>query len=368
MKTSQNIQPSTEGFFTAHRTLIIFTLLFLNCSFSTAFQRYKNAGEDPGSNCSECHGDFTGDVSTKGSVFPESNKHEMHRDGNYMNSDCDLCHTSGDNRNPYIGSSNGASGEGLGCAGCHDGVGLRAHHAINNVVITNSVISGEVTCYTCHTNDVTPPAEGIDPPYYGVATDSNVDNSCNDVAAANTNENWTIGDFVGLDNDGDNLYDLADFDCGPPYHIVGIEVLEITISNEPQTLTTGIITTLSQTNVIESTVVGTDITGTTLYSEFIDYNVIPQGDLTAVERVPGGSIANGETVLVSYKTGNNVQVSWKTVGGRTDMLQASAELTNTFSDVGSSVTNSGTALLTNSVVEVGGAGNTNRFYRIRYAP
>jgi hypothetical protein len=33
------------------------------------------------------------------------------------------------------------------------------------------------------------------------------------VATANLNENWSTGDFLGLDNDGDNLYDTSDPDC-----------------------------------------------------------------------------------------------------------------------------------------------------------
>jgi hypothetical protein len=48
-------------------------------------------------------------------------------------------------------------------------------------------------------------------------------NATNAVQTANSNENWSVGDFLGLDNDGDNLYDLADFDCGPPYRVVSVQ-------------------------------------------------------------------------------------------------------------------------------------------------
>ena len=199
-----------------------------------------------------------------------------------MDADCGLCHT-GNDRNPLLDSSDGIDGNGLGCNGCHEALGLRAHHAANGVT----------SCAGCHPGDGPPPAEGIDPPYYGVTDygNHNVDNSCNNLAAANTNENWTIGDFVGLDNDGDNLYDLADFDCGPPYRIVDVEIV-----------------------------------------------------------------------------GNDVHVSWETVGGRQEILQATSILTNSFSDAGSVITNSGTAFTTNSTIEVGAASNAERFYRIRYAP
>ena len=59
---------------------------------------------------------------------------------------------------------------------------------------------------------------------------------CNPVQDSGTNENWTIGDFEGLDNDGDLAYDVAaDSDCvlnqppvsdpnGPYNGIVGVAV------------------------------------------------------------------------------------------------------------------------------------------------
>ncbi len=117
---------------------------------------------------------------------------------------CNLCHTSGDQRDPYIGSSTGtANNSGLGCTGCHEAAGLRAHHKLNGVS----------TCYYCHSL-ATPPDENVNPPYYGTA-DTRANHAENGALASNTNENWTIGDYVGLDNDGDDLYDLADYSCGP---------------------------------------------------------------------------------------------------------------------------------------------------------
>jgi hypothetical protein len=132
-----------------------------------------------------------------------------------MNTQCNLCHTTGDNNNPFIKSSDGtANNLGLGCRGCHNGDGLRAHHAINGIS----------ECAECHEEDGIPPAEDVQPPYYGTV-DTNVDDPCNGVLALNVGENWTTGnDFIGTDNDGDNLYDLADFDCAP-YQIVNIETV-----------------------------------------------------------------------------------------------------------------------------------------------
>jgi hypothetical protein len=120
-----------------------------------------------------------------------------------MNTECDLCHTSGDGRNPFIGSSDGTGNNpGLGCTGCHVEFGLRAHHAVNSIT----------QCAGCHPNDPTPTPENTIPAYYGTA-DTNVDMPCNPDPQANINENWTIGDFEGIDNDGDNLYDGNDPDC-----------------------------------------------------------------------------------------------------------------------------------------------------------
>jgi hypothetical protein len=80
---------------------------------------------------------------------------------------------------------------------------MRLHHAANGVDI----------CANCHDPGETAPSEGTKPPYYGTV-DTKVNNPCNPIQAANTNENWSVGDFLGVDNDGNNLYDAADPACG----------------------------------------------------------------------------------------------------------------------------------------------------------
>ena len=169
--------------------------LALLASDANAYQRYN-------SGCQTCHGSFTGSTSPKGTVFPSGNKHEMHRSSNAMGTACNLCHRSDDGRNPYLSSSDGtATNSGLGCTGCHNAAGLRAHHASNGVSV----------CAGCH-GAGSPPAENDKPAYYGTQ-DTRANNSCNSIAQANLNENWTIGDFLGLDNDGDDLYDASDPNC-----------------------------------------------------------------------------------------------------------------------------------------------------------
>jgi hypothetical protein len=58
-----------------------------------------------------------------------------------------------------------------------------------------------------------PPVESTKPPYYGTSA-TKANNACNPVAQANVNENWSLGEFDGLDNDGNNLLDGADPACG----------------------------------------------------------------------------------------------------------------------------------------------------------
>lgn len=183
------------------------------CNTSQAYQRYN-------SGCQNCHGAFTGNTSPQGTAFPSGDKHRMHRNSANMGTSCVLCHTTGDGDDPYIGSSDGVTGganpiTGMGCSGCHVGSGLRRHHAA----------TGTTACYGsatgCHgTVPETAPAENVFPYYYGKTTYTKCNNPGNTALVSNTNENWSVGDFIGLDNDGNNLYDVADFAIGGRYQIL----------------------------------------------------------------------------------------------------------------------------------------------------
>jgi hypothetical protein len=120
-----------------------------------------------------------------------------------MNTECDLCHSSGNQNNPFIGMSDGTDmNPGIGCTGCHDAVGLRAHH-------TNA---GIMSCVGCHPNDPPPDPENISPPYYDTF-DTNAGDPCNSEPLFR--ENYSLDEPPkGLDNDGDLVYDGADTDCG----------------------------------------------------------------------------------------------------------------------------------------------------------
>jgi hypothetical protein len=189
--------------------IIALVTLAVWASQADAYERY-NGG------CQNCHGSFTDGISPTGSVIPSNDKHTMHRSASNMNTECNLCHTSGDGRDPFIGSSDGtADNPGLGCVGCHGrledegndsvsnglGAGLRQHH-----------FNAGIFCGGCHSDsdpaNYKPAGEDVLPPYYGTA-DTAVDDPCNSSGF----ENWTSGDFWGLDNDGDLLYDGDDPDC-----------------------------------------------------------------------------------------------------------------------------------------------------------
>ena len=106
--------------------------------------------------------------------------------------------------NPWLDMSDGsANNPGEGCSGCHEPRGLREHHRI----------TGANTCSGCHTASERPPAENIAPTYYGTPDAPNMTDPCNSAQAAEMDESFTTNDLVGLDNDGDGVYDGNDTDC-----------------------------------------------------------------------------------------------------------------------------------------------------------
>ncbi|MBW2233635.1 MAG: PEP-CTERM sorting domain-containing protein [Deltaproteobacteria bacterium] len=199
--------------------LLAFTFAFVCLAMGSAqaFSRYNDG-------CPTCHGAFTDGTSPQETLFPNDNKHTMHRSNQYMATNCNLCHTADDENNPFIGSSDGTiDNPGLGCMGCHGrsadaghdsissglGAGLRQHH--NN--------SGVTACLGCHIDaspaNYTPVGEDVFPTYYGTV-DTAVDFPCNHVPTADQNENWSDDtDYIGLDNDGNLIYDAVDVTCVP---------------------------------------------------------------------------------------------------------------------------------------------------------
>lgn len=72
------------------------------------------------------------------------------------------------------------------------------------------------------------------------------------------------------------------------------------VADEPQELNDAVIVFLDNFDVIESTIFVTNATGSVTYFRDIDYRVVPRGRLIELRRIPGGDIANRETVLVDY--------------------------------------------------------------------
>jgi hypothetical protein len=172
-------------------------------------------------NCASCHGDFraSGYVSRNDGVAwtGGTSLHNGHR-STMLSSDCNTCHTA--SRFPTtLNSSDGGTGfSPIGCLGCHGraepsaggmvtGTGLRQHHTRT---------TGEATCGAeCHADadpaSVTAAAENVVPPYYFTPDAAHPDKPtqpCN----GNGSESL-LAPPLGLDNDGDNVYDSADADC-----------------------------------------------------------------------------------------------------------------------------------------------------------
>lgn len=186
-------------FFTAAVTItmtavVVLAAMALMPASANAFSEFPGGG-----NCEACH--------TAGFKGPGDPLHDLHTP---MIAGCSECHPAGGGGPATPVKMNWNNDGQRGCVGCHVGAGLRDHH--RNVTPVASTCGAT----SCHPGD-SPVGENILPPLYGTATVNGVDDPCNPTAAGMTNENWDA-DFMGLDNDGDNLYDGNDPDCqaAPP--------------------------------------------------------------------------------------------------------------------------------------------------------
>jgi hypothetical protein len=188
---------------------------------SAAYEYYSSSKS--GGNCRTCHGDFLA-ASYVSKVDGQlwGNLHDLHQ--TKVSNDCTTCHDPGPKYPNRIGSSAGGTGlPGLGCVGCHGraednvaanpsfpngyGAGLRRHHTTK----------GTTLCGGCHQDAIpasyTPVGENVLPPYYanpGSGHPNMPTSPCNPGPAYTEN---MAGTTLGLDNDGDGLYDMQDPDC-----------------------------------------------------------------------------------------------------------------------------------------------------------
>ena len=168
------------------------------------------------SGCAGCHGSFTASSynSLKGAAGGTwtSGLHDTHRN-TMLSGNCTACHGSGSRTPVLMKSSASAAPFNTSCLGCHGrvegtagltGRGLRAHHER----------SGAASCFSCHGESTASPVvpESVKPPLY--ITNASHPNLPKDPCNPSPTfaENFA-GTTLGLDNDGNGLYDAADPAC-----------------------------------------------------------------------------------------------------------------------------------------------------------
>lgn len=200
--------------------IVFCVLAMLPLTDALAYTQYSI--DDDATYCGACHGDFRASEYTSlsdGQVW--GNLHNIHR-SNMLSSDCEACHT-GSFFPVNISNSLGGTGlDPIGCMGCHGraednvagnpsfpngmGAGLRQHH-------TNAGVND---CVECHDDalpaNYTPVGEDVLPEYFANPGTGHPDmptGPCNDDGSENF-----AGATIGMDNDGDQMYDGDDQDCG----------------------------------------------------------------------------------------------------------------------------------------------------------
>ncbi len=199
-------------------TAFVFLMLFP----STILAYTQYTVDDDETYCGSCHGDFrAGSYISAVDGQNWGNLHNLHR-STMLSGDCTACHLSGDTFPVPLDASSGGDGlEPIGCMGCHGraednvpqnpsypngaGAGLRQHH-------TNAGVND---CIPCH-EDADPAiyttvSEATLPPYYanpGNGHPAMPTGACNDDGSENF-----AGAAIGLDNNGDDLYDGEDPGC-----------------------------------------------------------------------------------------------------------------------------------------------------------
>lgn len=198
--------------------LLALAMLALITGGAGAYETYSVSRD--ATNCRACHGDFRAGPYTSakpGEGAWADSLHNVHR-YDMLNGNCDSCHGGlGGSRFPVSTyTSNGGGLPAVGCVGCHgrnEGAGdtargLRQRH----------YRAGQTLCVSCHADsnpaNASTVGENVAPAFYftpdsahpGKPTDP-----CNSAPA------YSEGKFgatsLGLDNDGDGVYDAADTDC-----------------------------------------------------------------------------------------------------------------------------------------------------------
>jgi len=206
---------------------VVAGVLLLFAGGAGAYEQYSV--NDDATLCGFCHGDFRSGpyLSLSDGQSWGDSLHDVHRN-DMLDGDCDACHGSVSRFPVLLGSSAGGTGlDPISCSGCHGraedgtgsgsegyGAGLRQHHWVNGVETC-----GDVNCHTdADPTAYTPIGEDILPPYF---SDNNPDQPLVPSDPCNPTVDGFPEDYaattLGLDNDGDDLYDEADtIDCPEP--------------------------------------------------------------------------------------------------------------------------------------------------------
>ena len=201
--------------------------LLVSGDSALAYDRWSINGNNA-TNCSFCHGDFRASSYTGSDGQSWGNLHNIHRQ-TIVSGDCDVCHVASGRFPVFTAESAGGAGlSPIGCVGCHgraeDGVsagtlgyGLvlkQRHHLLD--VGTDQNGEACIDCYAEADASVrTPVGEHVLPPYYanpGTGHSLIPTDPCN--PPPDLVEDFA-GATIGLDNDGDLLYDQNDPDCQP---------------------------------------------------------------------------------------------------------------------------------------------------------
>jgi hypothetical protein len=207
--------------FILHTAAALLAIAGFVVAVGNAYESYSQ--NDNNTWCRECHGDFrSNNYVSLSDGQPWGNLHDVHR-FTMLSGDCDACHIGSDRLPVYLDQSDGGIGlEPVSCVGCHGvnpspgspstglwGAGLRAHH-------TNAGVgpdSNGLTCMSCHPSDPPPPDENIAPSYYFSPDPSHSSKPTDPCNPAPSFPEQFAASILGLDNDGDLLYDEADPSC-----------------------------------------------------------------------------------------------------------------------------------------------------------
>lgn len=95
------------------------------------------------------------------------------------------------------------------------------------------------------------------------------------------------------------------------------ETIYSTILDEAHVLDDTKIELLDVPFVNRGSIVVTDETQTLIFQENFDYILVPRGNFIEIRRMPGGRIADGETVYVDYRANRNPSYKYRASGQRT---------------------------------------------------